>query len=97
LPAYDLDEIKFQFKSEKGLLLKPPAINGMHELRFGFEDVIDAIQAIKASDFHKSMTPDSLYFTSILDVYRPTFRGIELYIKFQKVSENYYTVSFKKR
>jgi len=66
-------------------------------LGFSDQDVIDAIQALTEKDFYKSMPPVNTNFTAWQDVYKPRFRGIDLYIKFQIDRRGETIISFKEK
>ena len=75
------------------------ARQGITDLGFSDENVIDAIQALEDSDFHKSMSPVKPGFTNWQDVYKSSFTDVELYIKFQQAKNGnfYMLLSFKER
>ncbi len=96
-PTYDLDAIKAAFDETAKLRMTATAIQGQYDLEFNDQDVVDAIQALNSSDFYKSMAPVHVNFLSWQDVYKPTFNGIELYIKFQVDSRGEMIISFKEK
>ena len=67
------------------------------ELGFTDQDVVDAIQALAHADFFKSMAPYTSGFVSWQDVYKPCFRSVHLYIKFQINAKRELILSFKER
>lgn len=71
------------------------AMNGQYALGFTDQDVVDAIQALTTDDFYKSMPPIREGFTAWHDVYKSTFKGRRLYIKFQIDIKGEMIVSFK--
>jgi len=73
------------------------ATQGMYDLGFAFQDVVDVIQSLTAFDFYKSMQPKHSEFTAWQDVYRPIFKGIRLYVKFQVDRRGQIIVSFKEK
>ena len=67
--------------------------------KFGWseEEIVLCVLELALRDFYKSMT--SYYDSKIWqDVYRPTFRGVELYVKLQvSPEERGVVISFKER
>jgi hypothetical protein len=96
-PRYKLVSIKLAFTSTDKLNMTATAMNDQYLLGFSDQDVVDAIQALTGADFYKSMPPVHEDFTAWQDVYKPEFRGIKLYIKFQVGNRGELIVSFKKR
>ena len=66
-------------------------------LNFSDVDVVNAIQALTSNDFYKSMSPEKPGFTAWQDVYKSSFQGAELYIKFQINHKKELILSFKER
>lgn len=97
LPSYDLEKIKSTFKTIRSLNMTVSAMQGMYNLGFDFQDVVDVIQSLTIFDFYKSMQPKISKFTALQDVYKPIFKGIELYIKFQVDKRGEMIVSFKEK
>ncbi|WP_252176756.1 type II toxin-antitoxin system MqsR family toxin [Endozoicomonas sp. 4G] len=98
-PTYPLAEIKKQFNSQKGLRMTFSARQGAVSIGFSDYDVIAAIQALKESDFYKSMVPLTESFKHWQDVYKSCFAGVELYIKFQRAKNGQFfmLISFKEK
>jgi len=96
-PSYSLKKIKSVFNSPYNLNMTYSASQGAAALNFNDQDVVDAIQALTTKDFYKSMPPVSINFTAWQDVYKSTFRGIKLYIKFQINDDGEAVVSFKEQ
>lgn len=96
-PTYDLSAIQKAFARADKLTMTFSAIQTQFELGFTDQDVVDTIQALTENDFYKSMPPVKLNFTAWQDVYKPQFKGIELYIKFQIDFRGGVIISFKKR
>ncbi len=65
---------------------------GFHE-----QDVINVIKAMTPSDFYKSMKPTNPGFKNWQDVYRPFYKGVELYMKFQLGQSGQIVISFKEK
>lgn len=58
-------------------------------------DALDVVQALRPSDFYKSMTTTRNH-RAWQDVYRARWRNTEIYLKFQRHEDAYFfTVSFK--
>ena len=97
-PHYRLGEIKAGFRNPDDLgAMTGSARNGIRALLFSDEDVVNVVQGLTIRQFHKSMT--SLRDHTIWqDVYLPTYRGTELYVKFTRDTEDasYLLISFKK-
>jgi motility quorum-sensing regulator/GCU-specific mRNA interferase toxin len=70
---------------------------GATKLAWGEEEIVLCVLELTIRDFYKSMT--SYYNSKIWqDVYRPTFRGIDLYVKLQiSPEERGVVISFKER
>ncbi len=96
-PAYDLATVKAAFCTVNRLRITLSARQGAVELGFSDQDIVDAIQALKPADFYKTMAPVTPGFAAMQDVYRPTFRGMALYIKFQQLADGHLVLSFKAR
>ncbi len=94
-PTYKLDVIKLAFDDVGKLCMTATAMQGQYDLEFNDQDVVNAIQALTSSDFHKSMTPIHAKFASWQDVYKSTFKEVELYIKFQVDNRGEMIISFK--
>jgi hypothetical protein len=73
------------------------AMQGQYELEFSDQDVVDAIQTLTSTDFYKSMPPEHEGFSAWQDVYKPTFKGVKLYVKFQIDKRGEVIISFKAR
>jgi motility quorum-sensing regulator/GCU-specific mRNA interferase toxin len=98
-PTHDLNRLKAAFARVKdlGSATTATAFRDAQELGFSRDEMIDAIQSIRASDFYKSMTA---YANPQLwqDVYRVRFRDQELYVKFtSKPGGGYVLLSFKEK
>ena len=95
-PHYRLADIKAQFGDPDHLgHLTVSARNGARALGFSDEDIVEAIQGLTSQDLHKSMTS---YHDHTLwqDVYLPTYRNVDLYVKFTAGDDScYWLLSFK--
>lgn len=96
-PTYDLSGIKQTFDSTAKLRMTGSARQGAISLGFSDQDVVDAIQALTPQDFHKTMKPTHSNFAAMQDVYKPTFKGVDLYVKFQRLSNGQLLLSFKRK
>lgn len=94
-PTYDLASIKAEFKNVNSLRMTGSARQGAVALGFSDQDVVDAIQAITSADFYKSMPPINPSFSAMQDVYKPSFKGVDLYVKFQVLASGQLVLSFK--
>lgn len=72
-------------------------MQGQYELGFSDQDVVDIIQVLTSGDFYKSMRPEHPRFSAWQDVYKPTFKGTALYVKFQTNHNDKMIISFKAR
>lgn len=97
LPKYNLSSIKLAFNQPSKLRMTGTAMQGQYELAFSDQDVVDVIQSLLSTDFYKSMKPSNNRFTAWQDVYKPTHKGIKLYVKFQIQKHGEIIVSFKAR
>jgi len=95
-PRYPLGDIQTQMVDVESLRLTNSARNSiLFELRWELEDAIQVVQGLRSKDFYKSMTTMQNY-KIWQDVYHATWRGTDIYLKFQRHEDAYYfTVSFK--
>ena len=93
-PHYKLAEIQAQMVSIETLRLTASSRTGLAALGWRFHDALEVVKNLTKKDFFKSMTTykDAKVWQ---DVYRPTYKGIELYVKFQMDEQGYFTISFK--
>jgi len=94
-PTYDLNTIKQQLNSVSNLRMTLRAKQDATAIGFSDQDIIDVVQELTQADFYKTMAPLKPNFTANHDVYRPNFKGIDLYIKFQLAPNGQVIVSFK--
>lgn len=97
IPSYNLDSIKKAFKTEDKLYMTVSAKQGQIALGFSDSDVVKVIQNLSSVDFYKSMEPLKAGFTAWQDVYKPSFRGVRLYVKFQVNTRGELILSFKEK
>lgn len=96
-PAYNLDTIKTIFKQVSQLNMTYSAMQGQYKLGFSDEEVIEVVQSLTRTDFYKSILSNHIDFAEWQDVYRPIFKGIDLYVKFQMNKKGHMIISFKER
>lgn len=96
-PKYSLKAIKLAFNTIEKLNMTYSAMQDQYELGFSDHDVIDTIQALTQTDFYKSMPPKHERYSAWHDVYKSTFKKINLYIKFQIDKRGEMIISFKRR
>ena len=96
-PQYSLDVIKLAFKTTDALRMTFSAMQGQYNLGFSDQDVVDTVQSLTDRDFYKSMPPKHADFSAWQDVYRPVFKKIKLYVKFQVDKRGEVIISFKAR
>jgi hypothetical protein len=96
-PKYNLNTIKLAFNTIDNLNMTYSAMQGQYELGLNDQDIVDAIQALANTDFYKSMPPEHEDFSAWQDVYKPTFKDVKLYVKFQIDKRGEVIISFKAR
>lgn len=97
VPKYNLGIIKLAFSSVDKLIMTVSAMQGQYVLGFSDQDVVDTIQVLTSNDFYKSMSPAHPKFSAWQDVYKTTFKGVALYVKFQENNRGNIIISFKAR
>ena len=80
-PHYSLEAIKTAFADPDGLNRTVTAADGADDLGMEDADVVAVIQALRRSDFDKSMTSHDDH-TVWQDVYKPAVAERTLYVKF---------------
>lgn len=94
-PHYPLSQVKAAFADPAKLNRSVTSKIGADDLGMSDEDVVKAIQALKNSDFEKSMTSHADH-SVWQDVYRPTHRSRTLYVKVTlDAMKALYLISFK--
>lgn len=96
LPTYSLDRIKSAFDHENKLRTTLSARSTINDLNISDCEVVDIIQNLSLKDFYKTMPPIHKDYTSWQDVYKPKYRGQQLYVKFQINAGGEIIVSFKR-
>lgn len=84
-PFYDLRRIQVLVGTRQ-YFPSGEALNGAGELGFDEDDIVECVLALTPAEFHKQMPSDKRPGT-YQDVYRPTHKGIPLYVKLQLVGE----------
>lgn len=95
-PTYNLNHLKQALNNVNKLRMTRVARQGAVELGMDDDDVVNVIQAIKSTDFYKTMPSEKMPQLANFDVYRTWWEGVEIYLKFQDIS-GYLVVSFKRR
>lgn len=91
---YPLDEIKAAFREPDKLRLSVTAYRNAVSLGLTRHDIVKVIQTLTTKALHKSMT--SLRDHRVWqDVYRATYQGVSLYVKFTVDDAGYFLISFK--
>ena len=95
IPHYSLPEIHAQMLTERDMNLTITALAGIRSADMSPADALSVIKKLERKNFYKSMTThgDSSIWQ---DVYHSRWKGIDLYIKFQR-HEEYFVISFKER
>ena len=96
-PTYDLNAIKAAFATAKGLKATGSVVRNAAALGFGRAEIIETIQSIQRTHFHKSMTSDADH-RLWQDVYDVPSKAGRLYVKFtaDAVTE-FLLLSFKEK
>lgn len=96
-PTYSLKSIQLAFQTIEKLNMTYSAMQGQYELGLSDQDVVDVIQSLSDADFYKSMPPVHTGFSAWQDVYKPVFKKVALYVKFQVDKRGEVIISFKAR
>ncbi|MFZ3073407.1 MAG: type II toxin-antitoxin system MqsR family toxin [Thermodesulfobacteriota bacterium] len=95
-PYYDLGELKKLIGDEDTRIITQASLKDAATINFSLTEIIDTVQSLGSSDFYKTM-PAEKRENSNQDVYKPIKKGIKLYVKLQKSSDDKCVViSFKK-
>lgn len=94
--TYDLEAIKLAFPTTIKLRVTNTALRDARAMGFSQQDMVDAIQQLKRTDFVKSMTTHADHRVW-QDVYNTEFNGYLLYIKFQVDEMGHFIISFKEK
>lgn len=94
--TYDLEAIKLTFSLIKKLRVTNTALQGARAMGFSQQNIVDAIQQLKRTDFVKSITTHADH-RIWQDVYNTEFNGYLLYIKFQVDEMGHFIISFKEK
>lgn len=93
-PTYDLNTIKINMNSVSKLRMTQSSRRSAVALGFDDQDVVDVIQAIRATDFYKTMPSTKIPNAQNQDVYKVHWKSLYLYVKFQFLN-GFLVVSFK--
>lgn len=94
-PHYSLTEIQMQMHDVAGLRLTFSAMKGILRLDWDYVEAVNVIQGLGSGHFYKSMTTHEDHRVW-QDVYHAEHFGVELYVKFQRDIDGYFTISFKR-
>lgn len=95
-PSYDLAEVQ-RLVREGSYRVTGRALNDAGDLGFDGSDICDCVLALTPAAFYKTMASEMLKGV-MQDVYRPTYLGLELYVKVQlHPPTQAVVISFKKR
>jgi motility quorum-sensing regulator/GCU-specific mRNA interferase toxin len=82
-PTYDLQQLQqLVGQGQVSRLITQAAMDGGAPLNCGTEEIVEAVLALTAGDFYKTMQSDrspGLW----QDVYHLEYRGVQLYVKLQ--------------
>lgn len=95
IPHYSLSEIHAQMLIEQDMNLTATALAGIRSASMSQANALSVIKKLVRKNFYKSMTThgDSRIWQ---DVYHSSWKGVDLYIKFQR-HEEYFVISFKEK
>ncbi len=93
-PTYNLSSIKKVLSSVDSLRMTGSSRATAFALGFEDQDIVDAIQSIQSTDFYKTMPSTAMPGSANHDVYKFSFKGIDIYAKFQNLN-GFIVVSFK--
>ena len=100
-PAFDLAEVQRIAKAGFAVHIGMKARDGVARAGLAPEDIIPCLLQLTAADFSKSMdATNQLWKGCRQDVYKPTYNGVQLYVKFQfwpADSKRLYVASFKEK
>ena len=96
-PHYVLSRVQALVQNSATRAFTSSSEDDAAKLGWGREEIVQCVLQLTHRDFYKSMTS---YLNTKLwqDVYRPTFRGVDLYVKVQiLLEERVVVISFKER
>lgn len=94
--TYNLEALKLAFSAVDDLRVTASALKDARAMGFSRQDMVDAIQQLRPTDFVKSMTTYGNHRVW-QDVYNTEFNGYFLYIKFQVDEMGHFIISFKEK
>jgi motility quorum-sensing regulator/GCU-specific mRNA interferase toxin len=92
-PHYVLADIQAQMMTVLDMNLTISARSGIRDVGMAQMDALAVVQALTRKNFNKSMTTHADHKVW-QDVYHGDWKGLALYVKFQRASE-YFVISFK--
>ena len=92
-PHYHLAKIQAQMTTVQRMNITVSAMIGIRAVGMAQADALAVVQGLTRKDFYKSMTTHADHHVW-QDVYHGQWKGVALYIKFQRADE-YFVVSFK--
>jgi hypothetical protein len=94
-PHHDLEHVKLLVRSGRWTINLTPAQHA-RAMEMDDDDVTECLLGLQAEDYYKSM-PSEHDPCIWQDVYRPSFQGRQLYVKFQCDEGTVFVASFKKK
>ncbi len=82
-PHYVLEELKKLVRSDATRILTRSTVKNGHALGFSETEIVEVILSLDNAVFFKSMTSD-INNKLWQDVYKPSAKGVSLYVKIQK-------------
>jgi motility quorum-sensing regulator/GCU-specific mRNA interferase toxin len=96
-PHYDLEELKELVGNNATRYITRPSVTGGFALDFSVTEIVEVIQSLEDTDFYKTM-PSEWNDKLWQDVYKPTAKGVSLYVKIQKsLDSKCVVISFKRK
>jgi motility quorum-sensing regulator / GCU-specific mRNA interferase toxin len=94
-PSYPLKAIQVQMQNVAGLRMTFFAMKGILQLDWDYAEAVNVVKNLKYDNFYTSMTTHEDH-RIWQDVYHAEHVGVELYVKFQRDVDGYFTISFKR-
>jgi hypothetical protein len=92
-PSHDLQTIQALVAAGDWTATKE-VLGSLSALGFDSSDIVSCVASLALSDFHKTMESDRIV-GQMLDVYRPMYEGIPIYLKFKR-TDKAVVLSFKR-
>jgi len=95
---YQLSEIIAQMDCVDAMNLRIETLDDLRDLRMKAPALLQLVRNLTPRDFYKSMT-SNINPGTWQDVYRPTYNGVMLYLKFAKAidGDEYLVISCKEK